>query len=100
MAIVGFMQPEVVYGSWWLIVTQHCASTIIPRDLVTTNPNKPDFSLFEDYVSGRDQIMLVELITGKWGGRLSAPGYLDCTDWDLFDTEKEAINYLEETYGE
>jgi hypothetical protein len=35
-----------------------------------------------------------------FGARLSAPGYLDCTEWSVFDTEKEAWDYLEESYGD
>jgi hypothetical protein len=31
----------------------------------------------------------IEAVQG-WGVRLSAPGYLDCTDWAVFDTEAEA----------
>jgi hypothetical protein len=35
-----------------------------------------------------------------WYSRLSAPGYLDCTDWiGPFDTEDEAFESLYETYG-
>lgn len=33
-----------------------------------------------------------------YGARLSAPGYLDCTEWTVFDTEEEAREYLAETY--
>ena len=33
-----------------------------------------------------------------YGARLSAPGYLDCTDWAVFDTEDEAVEYLAEEY--
>lgn len=35
-----------------------------------------------------------------YGARLSAPGYLDCTEWTVFDTEEEAREYLAETYPE
>jgi hypothetical protein len=35
-----------------------------------------------------------------YGARLSAPGYLDCTDWTVFDTKEEAIAYLDEYYPE
>jgi hypothetical protein len=35
-----------------------------------------------------------------YGCRLSAPGYLDCTEWDVFDTKAEAEAYLEEMYPE
>ena len=35
-----------------------------------------------------------------WRGRLSAPGYLDCTDWgEVCDTEDEALASLDEDYG-
>jgi hypothetical protein len=35
-----------------------------------------------------------------FGARVSAPGYLDCTEWTVFDTEDEAREYLEEMYPE
>ncbi len=34
------------------------------------------------------------------GARLSAPGYLDCTEWCVFDTVEEATAYLDEYYPE
>lgn len=40
-----------------------------------------------------------ETIRG-YGARLSAPGYLDCTEWTVFETEQEALDYLEEMYEE
>ena len=33
-----------------------------------------------------------------YGARLSMPGYLDCTDWSVHETEKEAWEYLQDTY--
>jgi viroplasmin and RNaseH domain-containing protein len=35
-----------------------------------------------------------------YGARLSAPGYLDCTEWSVFDTAEEAKAYLDENYPE
>ena len=36
-----------------------------------------------------------------WYARLSAPGYLDCTDWvGPYDTEEEALEALFDVYGE
>src|SRR5579859_6022313 len=40
---------------------------------------------------------LTEIVTG-FGARLSAPGYLDCTDWVVFPTEEEAKRHLMEMY--
>jgi len=49
---------------------------------------------YEIYIPGRD-IISFEIRSG-FGARLSAPGYLDGTDWCVFDTVEEAIEYLEE----
>ena len=37
-------------------------------------------------------------IKNGFGARLSAPGYMDCTEWSLYETEKEARLYIEESY--
>lgn len=34
-----------------------------------------------------------------WGARLSAPGYMDHTEWSIFDTEQEALDYLRDELG-
>jgi hypothetical protein len=41
-----------------------------------------------------------ERLTGKYIARLSAPGYLDCTDWSVHDTREQAEEYLVETYDD
>jgi hypothetical protein len=33
-----------------------------------------------------------------WGARLSAPGYADCTEWAVHETEEEAREYLADAY--
>jgi hypothetical protein len=41
----------------------------------------------------------VEVIEGKWWSRLSAPGYMDCTNWHgPFDTEQSAKDALAKWY--
>lgn len=45
------------------------------------------------------QVSEVQLRTG-YGARLSAPGYMDRTDWTVFDTAAEAQDYLDENYPE
>lgn len=46
-------------------------------------------------------VEIEEIETKKgYGARLSAPGYMDCTEWTVFDTEQEAKDYLEEMYGD
>ncbi len=41
--------------------------------------------------------VLEEMRTG-WGAQMSAPGYMDQTEWDVFDTEQEAWDHLKEHY--
>lgn len=43
-----------------------------------------------------------ELIEARfgYGVRLSAPGYLDCTEWEVFDTEAEADAMAKELESE
>ena len=47
--------------------------------------------------SGIATINDIERIEG-YGSRLSAPGYMDCTEYTVHDTEHDAIVYLVDTY--
>jgi len=39
------------------------------------------------------------VVQGKWFARMSAPGYLDSTEWGgPFDTIEEARKYIKDTY--
>ena len=80
--------------SWWQVETNH-GIEYIEADLVTPL-GLPE--AFNNYVEGTC-IFSHELIQG-YGARLSAPGYMDCTEWAVFDTVKEAITYLDERYPE
>lgn len=111
----GFMQSDIMPGDFWDIETSTGSSCILPADLVTLPDSRVDESndangekraLFLDYIPEScypckepADIVSAERKTG-YGARLSAPGYLDCTEWTLFDTELEAIKYIVETYGE
>ena len=46
-----------------------------------------------------DDLEKVTRIKG-YGARLSAPGYLDCTEWGVYDTKAEAKAALDEMYGD
>jgi hypothetical protein len=70
---MAFMQPEIRQG-----VFIRTDEDLVPAEYA----NYPD----GEEVSG-------------WFCRLSAPGYLDCTEWSgPFKTAKEAEDYLEEMY--
>lgn len=38
-------------------------------------------------------------VPGKWYGRLSAPGFIDSTEWAEFETFGEALRGICDTFG-
>lgn len=105
----NFMQRQVTGLENWLSVetTQgtefiRIADTILfVRDSSTvTHPMSDEdradtIEKIQPYVEGHPQSW--ENIKG-YGARLFAPGYLDCTEWSVFDTKEEAEKYLDELY--
>jgi hypothetical protein len=90
------MEPQIVESDWYEVETT-AGTWFVPADLCTVDldEEEPDLSPLQDYVEGRP--MHAELRHG-FGARLSAPGYMDCTEWAVFDTEDEAQAYLDENY--
>ncbi len=105
----NFMQRQVTGFENWLRVETtdgtefvRIADTILfVRDSETvTHPMSDEdrdatIEKIRPYVEGKPQWW--KNVRG-YGARLSAPGYLDCTEWTVFDTEDEAREYLEEMY--
>lgn len=101
---MGFMEPEIQEGDWFSI-DGPCGGEHIPADLVSLDiPEKiteewlEDVALpaLHDFIENR-KLWTVEKIHG-FGARLSAPGYMDCTEWTVFDTEEEAKDHIREFY--
>jgi hypothetical protein len=95
-----FMEPEWYQGDVWEVRANHGETHIVPADVCAT-----DGSDLADYVDGTIDTddngnPIVTLRRGVWLARLSAPGYLDCTDWVACETEDAAKDYLAETYGD
>ena len=80
---MSHMQPEITGKEDWFVLTHNGEDTVHPADA---------FNL-SDMVEGDT----LELKVG-YGVRLSAPGYLDCTDWHIAASEKEAEDYLIENH--
>jgi hypothetical protein len=92
---MGFMQKQITEKKLWWIVETTQGTDALPVDLIGKAP--ADSEAFRDYCEG--DVLSWEQREG-YGARLSAPGYLDCTDWTVFDTSEEAEKYLEEMYGD
>ena len=85
-----FMKPDVFKGEAWRVETTH-GTFFVPAD-VESDPDK-----LGDYVEG-----VIEETPEKvhgWLGRMSAPGYMDCTDWCFGETEEGVLEQLRDFYG-
>lgn len=106
---MAFMQQQITDKRIWIEIGGNNGLTFVPMDVLT----KDEFNLvtlttsnvsmhelnnvFGKYYEGT--VRRINLKVG-FGVRLSAPGYMDCTDWCVFDTVEEAQAYLDETYPE
>ena len=101
---MSFMEPQITWDEWYKIdgpmgtewVPSTAPGVIIPSDLNPNNEPRLVPEALDDYCENLTYWTL-ECVKG-YGACLSAPGYMDCTDWCVFDTEKEASEYLQETY--
>ena len=107
---MGFMEREIQEGGWVEVETSH-GTQVIPADIldlgklgeaIFTGNDDMAYEAVEQYLEPGAKPDGVDAYTYKWGfgARLSAPGYMDCTEWAVFDTEDEAEHYLEEQYGD
>jgi len=75
-----FMEPQIIKCDFVEVETKYEGTFFIPE---------------EDYTPEEGEEK-VEVHSAKYGARFSAPGYLDCTLWTIFDTLKEAKDFLRE----
>ncbi len=86
--MTSFMQHATEYGTFYVGETTE-GTTILHRDVFETEKRHYKLLRGERWEKRRG-----------WYARLSAPGYLDSTDWTgPFDSEKEAHAFLNEMYG-
>lgn len=107
---MSFMQPQIRYGLW---VRADFSDGVFfaPADSVSPLPSvgrtlREEDAGFDDLLDAVSSMLdgsgvpdSLEVIEG-WGARLSAPGYMDCTEWVVLPTEEEAKEYLLDAYGE
>lgn len=106
---MGFMEPEIVFGQWYEVETDN-GTDFVPADVVGVLPIVKGEVVVHDHAQWEEiytavrpycdgKLLEVTLREG-YGARLSAPGYLDCTEWSVFETEEEAEAHLEEMGGD
>ena len=84
-----FMQKQIVSMTCWIVDT-NIGTEVIPKDWT-------DKDSLLDYTEGSTINWIAE--ENGFYARLSAPGYMDCTDWSgPYDTEQEAMTELDSLY--
>lgn len=93
-----FMLPRIELADWYEIDTT-AGTDWLPADLLPstmldgeTSDDPAFLAKFSDYCEGTPQ--LVTMRRHWYGARLSAPGYLDCTEWSVFASMQEARAFL------
>jgi hypothetical protein len=110
---MGFMQRQVTVKRKWYEIETNAGTWFVDVDDVDGGKFAESLAggleldtwalaqLEKDYLQYTEGSRLEGLsVREGYGARLSAPGYMDCTEWTVFDTEQEANDYLEETYGD
>ena len=93
---MSFMEPETTDKQEWYSVDGPMGTEMIPGWLVgTVDIPEPDDNgriaiptRLAEYCENREA-WAIDVIRG-YGVRLSAPGYLDCTSWDVYTSKREA----------
>jgi len=87
-----FMERQIVFGHWWQVETADGSTEYVRADILDrSDVETGDFT--------NSDPITIEKVKG-WGCRLSAPGYLDRTDWMVFDDRLTAIDALTDAFGE
>jgi len=92
----NWLEVETTHGTEWINI-QDTSLFVRDNDTVThpmgVKQRQDTIDAIRRYTNGEPQAW--KNVKG-FGARLSAPGYLDCTEWAVFETEEEANQYLDE----
>lgn len=118
----GHMQPQIQESGAWVVETASGESFVVPEDLVGApdeiadeSPDDGTISIsfaqaekvrdalaeyLPEGISSESEIESAEFHPSGYVCRMSAPGYMDCTDWEWHETEQEAADSLIENYSD
>lgn len=89
---MGHTKPQILGPTeWWQVETTDGTCWVLCEDVGRENIKATDLlDHLPSHVHDTQDIMRWEFFSG-YGARLTAP---DCTDWTVFDTEREAKDHL------
>jgi hypothetical protein len=95
---MAFMEKQITSKCEWYQIETSQGTWFVDRANVSESPDTEEMR--EELGQFCEGVPVSwETITG-YGCRLSAPGYLDCTEWAVFPSLAECDAYLNENYPE
>ncbi len=102
---MSFMEAQMTYKTRWYSIETDCGTWFVETcDVNCTEAEAVAALDAEDadtvkelvqYTEGTEIVEPITVIVG-YGVRASAPGYTDCTDWDVYTNKREAIKAYNE----
>lgn len=91
----SFMRPEVTDKQSWAYVETNAGGDWVPASVLTASElaaaKRGDFSPMLKYTEGTRLISSSSKMTTGYGVRLTAPGYMDATEWEVYPSKREAL---------
>jgi len=91
---MAFMRPEITEKQEWAAVETNSGTWWVPFDVLSKSEaaraKGGDFEPLLQYTEGTRVYNDQSSIKKGYGVRLSAPGYMDATDWEVYGNLKEA----------
>jgi hypothetical protein len=91
---MAFMKPVVTEKQEWAEVETNSGTWWVPFDILSKHEaesaRRGDFEPLLQYTEGTRAYNAQSRIKKGYGVRLSAPGYMDVTDWEVYGSKKEA----------
>jgi hypothetical protein len=97
---MAFMTPEVVGKQEWIGVETSAGFWWVPIDVLSSSEiasaRRGDFEPLLKYTEGNKVYNDQSMIKKGYGVRLSARGYMDSTDWEVYGSKAEALKRARE----
>lgn len=87
---MSFMKPQITIKQEWWDLEGTAGTDYFPCLFVSKK---------DAIASYPGTVVSIKKIKG-YGVRLSAPGYMDCTEWEVFTNKKEALSRFKELEAE
>lgn len=90
---MAFMEPEVIRGYGYIVETNDGSSFVVPAAILEGKPTAHNLMQYAPENVGRRH-QSHEKVKGFFA-HLTAPGYLDQTDWEFLETQAEVDAWIE-----